>query len=368
MQPHPNKLLFNISLTVFLISSLPSYAEPYTPQSADTVIAQWPAKNSLALAGSQQYSLASAVSLSENLLARASQPGQSYLYGFAETLLQRWIKKGRNDNPQLWVNWARVLQHKHDFTQAEQALESALRIQAGNVNAHFLRARIGVVQQDYAIAKRACDQIVKAGDLLGGNVCHLEVASHQGQLSQSYQSLSTLASNLPEDQIRIDWVRATLADMAARQGLWVDSEKWLDASVDDNDLSSLIEWADVKLKLKKYQEVDSKLSAVVQSIPSSEDALFVRLALAEKGLGNSVVWKQRVTARMMLREQREDLFHASDLAIFYLDIEPMPKEALRWAEINWQQAKEYKDKELLERARQVADDSFTAKSTSGEAR
>ena len=142
--------------------------------------------------------------------------------------------------------------------------------------------------------------------------------------------------------------------MAARQELWQEREAWLDLIYTENDISIIVDWADAKLKLKKYHEVSNKLSAIVERAPSSEDAILIKLALAEKYLSNNEtnIWKQRVKKRIELREKRGDLYHdASDLAIYYLDIEPNSQKALKWAEINWQQAREYKDETLLIRAR-----------------
>jgi hypothetical protein len=61
-------------------------------------------------------------------------------------------------------------------------------------------------------------------------------------------------------------------------------------------------------------------------------------------------WQQRMKQRVKLRELRQDKHHAADLARYYLDIDANGQKALYWAKINWQQAQEYKDLELLKRA------------------
>jgi len=346
-----NTLLRSTILLSSLLVSLASSAEPFIPESNESVIATWPVQESAGNPNAQTNTLENAISISEDLLARANQPGRSYLYGLAQTTLAPWVKK-EIPNASLRINWARIQQQKHNFASALESLEIALNLDPKNVNTHLIMARTYVVLGDFESAKRSCVGLIRSGDLLSASVCNLEVASHQGELEISYQSLKKLALNLQSNDPKLVWVNAVLSEMAIRQGLWQESEAWLEAIYTENDISTLVEWADVKLKLKKYQEVVTKLSAVVERTPSSEDAILIRLALAEQHLNSSLSpsWKQRVAERMALREQRQDLYHANDLAIFYLDIEPNPEKALQWAKVNWQYAREYKDEALLMRA------------------
>jgi len=352
-----NPLLAAIFIASALVS-IPNMAEPFIPASSDTVIATWPIQDQVTFSNPDASSQESAVETSVGLLARASKPGQSHLYSLAQTTLMPWLEN-ENTSALLWITWARIKQHKHDFEGTKQALNKALKLEPRNINAHLILARTHVIQQNYELAKQSCSQLIRSNDFISASVCLFEVASHQGELEQSYNSLEKLAFGLPENHPKSAWAGLVLADMAARQGRWQESEAWLDAYYSETDISTLIEWADVKLQLKKYQEVETKLSAVVQRTPSSEDALLVRLALAEKHLNrdSKQPWKQRITERVVLREQRQDLYHAGDLAIFYLDIEPNAEKALRWAEINWQQAREHKDEALLERARNAQSNS-----------
>jgi len=330
-------------------------AKPYVPESTNTVIAQWPAQDAPDAIRTAASSLENAIQTSQKLIARAAQPSRSYLYGLAHSSLAPWINSGTN-NAQLWINWARIQQQKHDFSSALEALEMAITLEPKNVNAHLIKARTHLIQGDFSLAKKACEQIVVSGDFLSASVCNLEVTSHLGTLTESYENLQKIATNLRDNDSKRAWINSNLADMAARQGLWQESEFWLDAIYTESDISTLIEWADIKLRLNKHLEVADKLSAVVKQSPSSEDAILIRLTLAEQHLkrGFTANLKQQLTERMVLREQRRDLYHASDLAIFYLDIQPNPERALHWAEINWQQAREYKDQELLTRAKTMS--------------
>ena len=90
-----------------------------------------------------------------------------------------------------------------------------------------------------------------------------------------------------------------------------------------------------------------------------DDALLVRLALSEKHIGKEhgekdKHWQTQLAERVALREQRQDSLHASELAIYYLDIAPNAQKALYWAEINFSNTREYSDKKLLTRAQQFS--------------
>lgn len=101
-----------------------------------------------------------------------------------------------------------------------------------------------------------------------------------------------------------------------------------------------------------YQTILNTLPTLVTDKQNLEDALLLRLAIAEQSYnehsGNQ--WQTLMAQRVALRELRQDRFHASDLAHYYLDINKQPEKALYWAEINWQQAKLDADQQLLTRA------------------
>lgn len=61
-----------------------------------------------------------------------------------------------------------------------------------------------------------------------------------------------------------------------------------------------------------------------------------------------------MSKRVELRELRQDTFHASDLALYYLSIDKQTEKALYWANINWHQAKLDADKQLLSQAKEAS--------------
>ena len=58
--------------------------------------------------------------------------------------------------------------------------------------------------------------------------------------------------------------------------------------------------------------------------------------------------------RVFIREQRGDTTHAAEVALYYMHLAAEPRQALHWANINWQQAKSFNDEQLLSKIRQLA--------------
>jgi len=124
-------------------------------------------------------------------------------------------------------------------------------------------------------------------------------------------------------------------------------------------VSLIVLWADVHLALAQHTDVLNTLSALLPDKNNLEDAILLRLAIAEKKLNKTgKKWQNLMAQRVTLRELRKDTFHASDLAKYYLDVQPNRDKALYWAHINWQQAKMSADEQLLIQAQAMQRDTL----------
>ena len=341
---------------VLTIATHTAFAAKKIPSSADTVIAAWPASRSMPV---QEAQLATRMrpadphavaQLANAYLRDAALPGQSRFYGLAQAALQPLIDHA-DSNADIWLAWAQVQQHQHAFTDALAALEKVTQLQPDNINAHLLTARIFLIQDNADAARQACLKLLGNADLLTAGGCALEVTSLQGDLAQSYQQLASLVEReqLPQDE-RGPWLAQILADMALRLKDPLAAERWLNTQPKDNaSVNFLSQWGDVQLALGQPEKVLQTLEPIVQNAADVDDALLLRLALAEKKIGGEQ-WRGKLRERITLREQRMDNQHANEIARYYLDIDPQPQQALYWAQINWQNAREYGDRELLERA------------------
>lgn len=350
--------------------SVTTSAAPYVPKAADEIVAQWPALSADALQKIKSplhtslpthlktQDAATIVALANAYLAQAALPGQSRLYGLAQAALKPLIEKSLIENnttdKNLWLAWAQVQQHQHNFVIAQQALENVLQQDPANINANLLAARIYVIQENPLAARNACLKLLGSADLFTVTACSLEANTYlnPGDLGSSYQQLKQLINSqgLPSDE-RGTWVIQMLADMAMRNKDPAAAASWLEQRLQNASVNYLSQWADAQLALNNAAQVIQHLAKVINNAPEMDDALLLRLALAEKKI-NSIdnVWQNKLTERVVLREQRQDNLHANEMTVYYLDIKPNPVKALYWAKINIVSAREAHDKELLARA------------------
>ena len=340
-------------------------AAPYTPSAADEIVAEWnytasPALQKLqAQRHLQPENTAALITLAQAYLTQAAQPGYSRLYGLAQATLAPSIARNEQD-ANLWFVWAQLLQHQHHFSEAQIALEKVLALEPTNAGANLLAARIYLIQAQPIAARNACIKLLGQADLLSISACSLEVASQKDEaaLRTSYEQLQLMLSNqgLPSDE-RAAWILQMLADMALRLDEFEAAEIFLDKVQQKNSVSYWAQWSDVQLKLGHGEAVVNALSKILAAAPEMDDALLVRIVLAEQQQAtnnhkriNNADRLQELRARVELREARGDQAHAADLAIYYLDIAPNAERALSWAQANWQAAREPSDKALLARA------------------
>lgn len=361
--------VFAITATTTLIVT----AAPYVPKTADEIVAQWPALNDAAVqkiksplqnnnqGNTQAGDTAAVVALANVYLAQAALPGQSRLYGLAQAALKPAIEKSLTENnpidKNLWLAWAQVQQHQHNFVVAQQALEKVLQQDPTDINANLLAARIYVIQENPLAARNACLKLLGSADLFTVTACSLEANTYLNpdDLGSSYQQLKQLINSqgLPSDE-RGTWLIQMLADMAMRNKDPSAAASWLEQRLQNASVNYLSQWADVQLALNNAAQVIQHLTQVLNNVPEMDDALLLRLALAEKKINATErLWQTQLTERVLLREQRQDNLHANEMTIYYLDINPNPAKALYWARINIVSAKEAHDKELLARAEKL---------------
>jgi hypothetical protein len=361
----------NRFLVLLLVLCAPLHAAPHTPQANDEIIAHWAAPKNDALQSLKTASRlqpndpATIVTLANTYLAQAAQPGQSRFYGLAQAALKPLIEKSSSEttdaknnsaDKNLWLAWAQVQQHQHNFGVAQDAIAKVLQADPTNITANLLVARIYVIQEKPLAARNACLKLLGSADLLTVTACSLEANSylHPDDLKNTYEQLSDLIKHqgLPNDE-RANWLIQLLADLAMRSDNPEAAESWLAQRLDNASVNYLAQWADAQLALNNSSAVLDHLTSIVKTAPEMDDALLLRLALAEKKIGKQTQWQTQLTERVILREQRQDTLHASELAIYYLDISPNAQKALYWAKTNFVNTREYNDKKLLTRAEQL---------------
>jgi hypothetical protein len=147
-------------------------------------------------------------------------------------------------------------------------------------------------------------------------------------------------------------IQASIATFLEQYAL---ADKILAPFINDNvPVSFWVLWADTKLAIGQAQTVLATLGPLVKHSSNQDDALLLRLAIAEKALDvYAPVWLALVQKRVELREARNDKEHAFDIALYYLNFTTNKELALKWAQINWQQAKLKEDAVLLASAQNL---------------
>ncbi len=193
-------------------------------------------------------------------------------------------------------------------------------------------------------------------DLVTLGACSLEVRSSESEqaLRESYAQLQQLivSQGLPTDERNL-WLLQMLADMALRLNQPERALQHLQQVSNKNSLSYWVQWADINLALGDSPAVIQQLTPLINNAPQQDDALLLRLVIAEKNLLQDSPIHEQLAQRMQLRIARDDQAHAAEVALFFLQVQPDAQQALYWAERNWQLAREASDKLLLERAQQA---------------
>jgi hypothetical protein len=357
VQQRINKILLGFYLTLLSISL---GAEPYSPK-PDEVVAQWPVANMPAQSTATMQKVV--WHLDQSRFA-----GQGAYHFSQANILFYQLPKSAIHLVEYHYLAARLLQHQHKFSAALEHLDSALSVEPRHVSVSLLKANIHIIQEDLASALAACKSLVGNASMLVAMGCSLEVSSyHQDKLEDSYRVLSTIVQGSLGDVALQDlsaseaethqWLVQLAADMAIRLQRFDEAQRWLgDENLADMPLSYIVLWADVQLMLGKHQHVLDRLGTIVNQEKFKNDALLVRLAMAQKAQANLAGqqgWIALAKQRIELRIRRDDGFHAADIARFFLYVQPEPKTALYWAKVNYQQAKLFDDRALLTAAQQA---------------
>ena len=337
-------------------------AKPYVPASPEEVIAVWDKSASRRLQTLQTQNhlqpqdIATLTQLANQYLQQAAQPGFAYLYGVTEALLKPAINSNIQDTA-LLLAWAQVLQHQHKFVLAQNVLQNIFTREPNHITANLLAARLQLIQGNPTAAQAYCLKLLGHADLLTLSACSLEVRSYQDEkaLTESYTQLQQLLASqgLPDDERQL-WVLQMLADMAVRLQQYTEARDFLEKISQPKNLSGWVQWADINIALNNNQLVAEKIKNLIGPNTQIDDALLIRLVIAERKLTGESQWQTQLQERIALRELRDDQAHAADLALYYLAVSSDPQKALHWAERNWLDAREPGDKQLLMRAQQLA--------------
>jgi tetratricopeptide (TPR) repeat protein len=336
------KSLCLFSLLLFIYSSRVFSSEPFVPDSSAFVVAKWPLQTS-ALNVSNQI---------QNLLNNASYPGNSPNYSIAASLLKQSSVDDVSVMDRLYYD-AVIKQHYHRFEESKELLLTLLKGQSKNPNALLLLSNMYSVLGEHELAEKMCIRLISIAPQSFVVTCVLNVRAQDGDVESSLEQLSVFLKNNDlsgeSNEGLAIWSAEILASLARANGDLKRAQKILGPYTNKKvPVSFWVLWSDIQLELDKPERVRNRIESIVKSSLNQDDALILRLALAEQRLVPlKSVWLEKVRARIGLRELRNDTEHAFDIALYYYFIEREYQKAHSWALINWDQAKLLDDKNLL---------------------
>lgn len=328
-------------------------AEPYIPAFENTVVRVFSAsedvqkinylREQLLIDKNNYQILNEAVALYLKMGREKSDPRY---FGYAEALLLPYLNN-KNLPEQVYIHWADVLQHRHEFSQALLVLNRLSNNNSDNPQVYLMRAISHISRAEYQLALDNCKSLFIRASHLISMACVSQVKSLSGELQKSFSLLEeTLKINKHSDEEELGWVITLLADMAVRKGDDFVGEQYYRKALEINqyDYYALANYADLLLKQKKYKQAIFLLNEFTYV-----DALLLRLAIAGVKTKNDSAAKYiaELESSYRLMELRGEDVHLRDQARFYFEVKNENEKALMLAKKNWRIQKEPADIKLL---------------------
>jgi hypothetical protein len=329
-------------------------AAPWRPADDDLVLVEVPARGvNLALEAAERDHRAHpddaliAERLVTEQLAAGRRLADPRYFGQAEAVLEPF--RARADHPVLIdVQWADILQHRHDYDAARRVLDELLARAPDMMQARLMRAQMNLAQGRLGEARRDCTALLRHGAV--GTACLAQVIGMAGDLDRAYALLVRGAVAEGGDPAVRSWILTGLADIAARRGDR-DSTTWLERALaaDPADQYARLALADAYIDRAEL----AAATRTVEAGPRS-DAALLRLAVIAARSGGPNRPARELGARFAEAEARGEVVHLRDLARFRLQVLADSGGALGAARENFRTQKEPWDARiLLEAARET---------------
>jgi tetratricopeptide (TPR) repeat protein len=322
----------------------PPYRAPYVPGSDEEVLQLVPAASDPAVRqlsalrvqlASDPTNLHFADQLARAYIDFGRTVGDAHYSGYAEAVLAPWLS-ARAPPAAALVDYANILQFRHQFTQARERLKQALAAEPTNPQAWLTLATIDMVQGDYATAAHDCSKLAIAAGFTLSIACTGNLRSYVGHAEQSLGLLTQIAGDAPNLPGAFNaWIQGLMAESSERLGDWPQAESYyrkaLQFTPKDNFLQ--VAYADFLLDRHRPAEVLTLLRDSAQS-----DTAFLRLALAKAALASPdlALYTWIMGARFAALSQRGSDFFGREQVRFALYLQHDPKSALEAARRNWE--------------------------------
>jgi len=331
-------------------------AAPRLPTDDNEVLAHLPAgttHTNLQIRRQAAQRLDVALPLAQFYISQARVSGDLRLLGYAEALLQPWIRQSP-PNAAALVLHATLLQSRHTFAAALQELDEALRARPEDAQAWLTRATVLRVLGRYAQAAEACAQFARRADAGVSLICEQSIRGLAGHLDSAYATLADLSTQGMLDVERA-WRDSELGEMAVRLGRDADAERWFRQALARSPGDSYVRaaYADLLLRQQRSAEVLRLLNG-----QESIEPLLLRLAIAQKRQGDPALARSRelLQSAFAAEAERGEAVHRREQARFLLEVQDRPQDALAAALEDWDVQREPDDVLIVVNAAYAAGD------------
>jgi len=353
-----------VFIVLLAIVASPAWsAEPYVPESPDTLLASVPPAEEPEIKALQHLrerldedpdNLDLAATYARRAIEMARATADPRYIGYAQAALSPWWN---TENPPTRVRLLRatVAQRRHRFDRALADLDALLKVQPMHAQARLTRATIHTVQARYEHALRDCAALTGHAARLVVAACAATPASLSGRAEEALSALdSAFDAHRGGSRDTRAWALTSRAEIAARLGKHeradTDFRRALELA-DGRDIYLLAAYADFLLQRERPKAVVSLLEGRTEATTT-----LVRLAIAERRLGETgddgmqARFQRHVetlAARFAAAERRGTRVHRREQAMFELHLRDRPSTALWLARANWRQQKEPADARIL---------------------
>jgi thioredoxin-like negative regulator of GroEL len=340
-------------------------AAPFRPGDPDQVLLEMPARAELGELRAADGAYRAAPSdprCLQRLVAAQLDAGRRYAdpryFGQAEALLANWRNTGPGSSPIGFdIAWADIQQHRHDYTGARTTLDAVLRRNPDNVQAHLMRAQLGLAEGRLQEARSDCAALAREGAL--GLGCLAQVIGMSGNLARAEELLDHALASGGRGPTA-SWLLSARADMAARSAD-PRSIHWLEQALaaDPTDQYARLALADSLIDAGRLEAAQETAT----SGPRSDGALLRLAIIAAHRLPGSAASDPaalELQARHAEAEARGERVHLRDLARFRLEVLHDVPGALTAARENFAAQRETWDARILLQAAHAAGDRAAA--------
>jgi hypothetical protein len=243
------------------------------------------------------------------LIDAGARSGNERYYGYAEQVLQG----ARNvRDPQIAIRRARLLQHKHEFAQAERVLGEILQLNGRDREARLMRAQVRLHLHQPQQALADCTALLPLVHMLISTTCIAQARAALGDLQRAQDLLLRALDSQRGDEATRSWSAGVVAEFAARLGDTGAAGRWYRESfeLDPRSHYARITYADWLLSAGR--------SAEALQVASRGASLADRARIVLAGRNPASHEAQRLQLAWQEADSRGERAHLRDRARFEL--------------------------------------------------